>query len=133
MALPVMATNARKAGSPGMAVAASAPSRSAMDADIPRRNVAAALAEETSLRLAESIRTYSRRARADGDSVQEVLEVLMSLVRDTTPERTSVAKRSCAVAEWAIAAYFDEPDTQRVARWRATPIRRLSDDDRDLG
>lgn len=133
MALPVMATNARTAGAPGIAVGVSSPRPRAADADIPRRNVAAALAQETSLRLAESIRTYARRARANGDSVQEVLEVLMSLVRDTTPEPTSVAKRSCAVAEWAIAAYFDEAEALRVATWRAKPMRRLSDDDAALG
>ncbi len=131
MAVPVTAIDARTPRAPGVAVDDSR-SRRAANADIPARNVAAALAQETSLHLAESIRTYSRRARANGDSVQEVLEVLMGLVRDTTPERTAVAKRSCAVAEWAIAAYFDEPESIRVASWRAKPIRRLVDDDDDL-
>jgi len=69
--------------------------------------VAAALAHESSLRLAESVRTFASQSRARGDSINEVLEVLMDLVRETTPQNASSAKRSCDVAEWAIAGYFE--------------------------
>lgn len=42
----------------------------------------------------------------------------MNLARDTAPQNASSAKRSCDIAEWAIAGYFDETerDGHRVRR-----------------
>jgi len=88
-----------------------------------RRIVADALAQEHSLRLAESIREYASESRANGDSIHEVLDVLMTLTRDTTPTDTSSAKRSSEIAEWAIAGYFEERQSIRVAIWRARGAR----------
>lgn len=85
------------------------PNGSTCDAEVLRQNVAAALGQE-SLQAAESVRIYARCSRAKGDSVQDVLEVLMKLVRDTTPKTKSLPKRSCEVADWAIAAYLGEPE-----------------------
>jgi len=82
--------------------------------------IAAALAQESSLRLAESIRTYASQSRANGDSIHEVLDVLMKLACETTPQNVSAAKRSSDVAEWAIAGYFEERESMRTAIWRAT-------------
>ena len=92
--------------------------RTAASRETLRRITAAALAHEPSLRLAESIRTYASQSRANGDSIHEVLEVLMNLARDTAPQNASSAKRSCDIAEWAIAGYFDETerDGHRVRR-----------------
>ena len=89
-----------------------------------RRTVADALTQESSLRMAESIRTYASQSRANGDSIHEVLEVLMELARETTPPNASSAKRSCDVAEWAIAGYYDERESIRDVLWRARETRK---------
>jgi hypothetical protein len=97
---------------PGVAETApgsNGPIRSPRDADVLRENVADALAQASS-QAAESVRAYARYSRAQGDSLQEVVEVLMKLVRDTTPETKSLPKRSCEVADWAIAAYQGESE-----------------------
>ena len=92
---------------------------STWDTEVLRQNVAVALAQE-SLQAAESVRTYARYSRAKGDSVQEVVEVLMQLVRETTPTTKSLPKRSCEVADWAIDAYLgvSEPRHSRVSTSR---------------
>lgn len=97
----------------------STPPRRAPRSDTLRLTVAAALAQESSLRLAESIRVYASQSRANGDSIHEVLEVLMKLASETTPQNASAAKRSSDVAEWAIAGYFEERESVRTAIWRA--------------
>jgi hypothetical protein len=86
-----------------------APGLTDADARVSRRPVANALARGSGPGLAASVRTYARRSRATGDTVQDVVRVLMDLVRDAIPESASRTKRSCEVAEWAIAAYFEEP------------------------
>ena len=103
-----------------MTFSANTPARRAPRSDTLRLTVAAALAQESSLRLAESIRTYASQSRANGDSIHEVLDVLMKLACETTPQNVSSAKRSSDVAEWAIAGYFEERESMRTAIWRAT-------------
>lgn len=122
----VKAMWARSASAAGSAADSNVLIPSVVDMDIPRQNVVAALAQESMPHLAESIRTYARRARANGDSVQEVLEVLMNLVPDATPDTTSLARRSCEVADCAIAAYFGEPEPTPARKWPAKPISRRS-------
>lgn len=95
------------------------PIRTMLEVDSPRRNVENALAQESTPQLAESIRIYARCSRANGDSVQDVLEVLMNLVRDSTPQTRSLAKRSCEVADVAVAAYFSEPVSTPAGIWRS--------------
>jgi hypothetical protein len=85
-------------------------------AGVPRRGVAAALARGVTPRVATSVRNYAKRSRAHGDTVQDVVKNLMELVRDATPNEAILAKRSCEVAEWAIAAYY-EPESMGVAAW----------------
>lgn len=77
-------------------------------ADIPWRGVATALARKSPLLLTTAVRNYAKRARAHGATVQQVVKVLEDLIRDAAPESTTLAKRSCEVAEWAIEAYFEE-------------------------
>ena len=80
------------------------------------RGVAAALARGVMPRVETSIRDYAKRSRAHGDTVQDVVKNLMELVRDATPNDAMLAKRSCEVAEWAIAAYY-EPESTGVTAW----------------
>ena len=108
-------------GVPNAARDEKAPPLTAGNADIRWRGVAAALAQESRLLLAPSVRNYAKRSRAHGDTVQEVVKVLEDLVRDAAPESATLAKRSCEVAEWAIEAYFEEPSIH-VATWRAESI-----------
>jgi len=70
-----------------------------------------------------SVRNYAKRSRARGDTVQEVIKVLEDLVRDAAPTSTTLAKRSCEVAEWAIQAYFEAPSSTHAAAWGAELIR----------
>jgi hypothetical protein len=117
-----MATIWRKTGVPTAARGENTPSRTAVDRDSSRRGVASALARESTIDLAVCVRSYARRARADGDIVQDVVKCLMDLVRDATPDDGTLAKRSCMVADWAIAAYYDEPESVPVAAWRTEAI-----------
>ena len=119
-----MAMTAMRVGMPGaattrMGLGHGAPLGRTGSDDTLRRTVAAAMAQESSLRLAESVRTYASQSRENGDSIHEVLEVLMELARETTPQHASSAKWSCDVADWAIAGYFEERESIRVAIWRA--------------
>lgn len=119
MTMLVKASRSRPAGVTEIAHDSNALSGAVLDPALLRQNVVIALAQESSQCVAESVRIYARRARANGDSVQEVLEVLMHLVRDAAPQSRSLSSRSCEVANWAIAAYFGEPAaTPMVARGR---------------
>jgi hypothetical protein len=86
--------------------------------------IADALAHESSLSLAESIRTFASQSRAKGDSIHDVLGLLMRLAQQSTPRDATVAKRSSDVAEWAIAGYFEERVSMRTALWHARGARR---------
>lgn len=122
MQMTAIPATTRRAAGGVMSFGDRAPTRSP-GSDSLRQFVAAALAEESSLSLAESIRTYASESRANGESIHEVLEVLMNLARDTTPKNASPAKRSCEIAEWAISGYFEQPQSMygaiRSARVRS--------------
>ena len=119
MAMPAIDIGAPTAAVRRMTSGEDARIRRARNGDRLRLAVAAALAEAHSLSLAESIRTYASESRANGDSIHEVLDVLMNLTRHTTPTNASSAKRSCDVAEWAIAGYFEDRLSMRTAIKRA--------------
>jgi hypothetical protein len=107
-------TTTWKAGVPSTARDEKTPSR--VNDDTLRRGVATALARGSTIGLAASVRIYARRGRANGDTVQDVVKCLMDLVRNATADDGTLAKRSCAVAEWAIAAYYNEPQIPVATR-----------------
>lgn len=125
MAMTAMSVGTPRAAATRMTPGENLTARRAPRDDGLRRAVAAALAQESSLRLAESIRVYASQSRASGDSIHQVLDVLMNLAQSTIPKDVSLAKWSCDVAEWAIAGYFEESQSIQVAicRARANPRR----------
>jgi hypothetical protein len=94
--------------------------------DVPSRDVATALTQESRLVLATSVRSYAKRSRAHGDSVQEVVKVLEGLMRESAPESGSPSTRAFEVAEWAIEAYFEAPASIEVSTWYTEVNRRRS-------
>ena len=90
------------------------------------QSVADALARGSTSQLMASIRSYTRRSRATGDSVAEVVKQLMALVDTATSDQTIVAKRACEVAGCAIDTYFEAPGSQGA--WRQSSGARWSRD-----
>lgn len=123
MSVIAMSAGAPRAAAMQVSFREDVPVRRSHGGEARRRIVADAMAQERSLRLAEWIREYASESRANGDSIHEVLEVLMTLARDTTPTNTSSAKRSSEIAEWAIAGYFEDSQSIRVAMWCARGAR----------
>jgi hypothetical protein len=103
------------------------PSRQAsFDAGMPLRRVADALARGSIAQLIASVRSYTSRSRAHGDSVEIIVKRLMDVVDTATSDQTILAKRACEVAGCAIDAYFEDSASPRG--WRHSSGDRWSRD-----
>lgn len=84
--------------------------------DLPLRDAAAALAGQSARLLPRSIRSYARRSRAIGVTVHDVVKNLIDVARDASPDDPTLARRSSDIAQCAIEAYFEAPDSAAFQR-----------------